>query len=36
VVIFKPPFEEEEAYCFANVGQLVRLSVGKMVSDHYL
>jgi len=31
-----PPFEEEGAYCFANVGGSVGRSVDQMVSDHYL
>ena len=29
--IFMPPFEEEEVYCFANVGRSVCRSVGLSV-----
>ena len=39
-IFFMPPFEEEGAYCFADVGRSVcwsvRLSVDQMVFDHYL
>ena len=35
-----PPFEEEGAYCFANIGRSicpsVRLLVDHMISDHFL
>jgi len=38
--IFMPLFDEEGAYCFANVGRLigrsVRPSVNQIVSDHHL
>jgi len=37
---YNAPFEEEGAYCFANVSRSVcrsiRPSVDKMVSDYYL
>ena len=29
IIIFMPPFEGEEVYCFANVGQSVCRSVGR-------